>query len=111
MSLAQRRTTLDGIEAISPEDVAILQGDHQSLSPHTLTINRDRRVSVASVVESTIPEEDNKEVWQALSYDAFAQPPNDPIGAELQHYESFPAEITENLAAYEVSTVKRIGVC
>lgn len=105
MSLAQRRTTLDGIDTISsaiPEDDVFGSADG-SVSPRTTTEHGERRESAASD-QASIPVEDNKEVWQAISYDPFAQtgPP------QLQHYESFPPELSANVAAYEVSTTRRI---
>lgn len=109
MSLAQRRTILDGIEATSPKHVTLLEGDHQTESPCATANHHDVRVSAVNVTESTIPKEDSKEVWQNLSYDAFAQPPMNSNDIELQHDECSPPEVTENLAAYEVSTTKRMG--
>ncbi|CAN8096187.1 unnamed protein product [Discula destructiva] len=108
MSLAQRRTTLEGLDTIpSPilEDVRSLQEGTEYETSHGLAAptehDRRRRASVAA----SIPVEDGKEIWQALSYDPFAsaEPPN------LQHYESFPPGFNEHVAAYEVSTARRIG--
>lgn len=105
MSLAQRRTTLEGIDTISspiPDDDVFGSADG-SVSPRTTTQHGHRRESAASN-QASIPVEDGKEIWQALSYDPFAQtgPPR------LQHYESFPPELSANVAAYEVSTTRRI---
>lgn len=107
MSLAQRRTDPEGINTIPPtisEDTILdVEDGGQVVVAHgTRTDDRHRRGSAVS----NIPAEDGREVWQALSYDPF--PAQGPLG--LQHNESFPPEIgTDNVAAYEVSTAKRIG--
>lgn len=106
MSLAQRRTTLEGIDTVPsriPED-ALSDGTDGTVN--FTTINHLQRRESAVTNPSTIPIEDGKEVWQALSYDPFTEagPP------QLQHYESFPPELAENVAAYEVSTARRIGM-
>lgn len=111
MSLAQRRTAVDGVHTIPPtpppespvqENGGGTDGntDDHDIPEHS----RDRRITSASTVAASIPAEDRKEVWQALSYDPFAP----PSGPELHKYESFPPETTEDVAAYEVSTTKRI---
>lgn len=106
MSLAQRRTTLEGIDTISspiPNDDDVFGSADGSVSPRTTSEHGQRRESAASN-QASIPVEDGKEIWQSLSYDPFAHtgPP------QLQHYESFPPELSANVAAYEVSTTRRI---
>lgn len=94
MSLAQRRTAPEGIDPVLEHD------DHGSRTGHISgdnTNDDDGRDS-----NSTAHSAKNDEIWQTISYDPFAQKP-------LQHYESFPPEITDNKAAYEVSTTKRAG--
>lgn len=71
-----------------------------------------------------VPAEDDgqlAEIWKTISYDLFSSGPpkendNDDDGdgaggllPELQHYESFPAELGDHVMAYEVSTAKRVG--
>lgn len=94
MSLAQRRTAPEGIDSVLEYD------DHQSRNGHISgdNTNDDERRDSDSAAHSA----KNDEIWQTISYDPFAQKP-------LQHYESFPPEITDNKAAYEVSTTKRAG--
>lgn len=111
MSLAQRRTNLDGIEPVPIPEDAPFQAD-QTVDGCTdyLSVDNEHRASAISENHRAnivgIPVEDGKEVWQELSYDAF----HTPQGPEdLMHYEPFPPEIGENVAAYEVSTAKRIG--
>ncbi|KAF3771116.1 MFS general substrate transporter [Cryphonectria parasitica EP155] len=111
MSLAQRRTILDDIHTLpSPffEDESRDDGTTADEDSHSLPISSTQRESVISHRASIvgIPVEDGKEVWQALSYDAFHAPPQDL--AELQQFESVPPETGENVAAYEVSTARRI---
>lgn len=110
MSLAQRRTILDGIDTLpSPifaEDAVLEDADDEDIDH--IDRNSHRRESALSNPASIgIPAEDGKEIWQALSYDAFAAP-EQASGWQLQHYESFPPEITDTVAAYEVSHTKRI---
>lgn len=104
MSLAQRRTTLVGIDTVSSpvsEDAALDGGDG-TISPRNRDHGQRRESAVGN--QTGIPIEDGKEVWQSLSYDPFSQtgPP------QLQHYQSFPPELSENVDAYEVSTIRRI---
>lgn len=111
MSLAQRRTTPDGIEPVPiPQDAPFEAGQTADESNDYLAVDSERRASAtsnnhrASIVG--IPVEDGKEVWQELSYDAFHAPQGPQ---DLLHYEPFPPEVGENVAAYEVSAAKRIG--
>lgn len=126
MSLAQRRTTLDGIDVLpSPtfdeeEQDALLQGEtaaggeysDDDLTPtpyhyhHDGAGRRGSSVSNLGSIAAGIPVEDGKEVWQALSYDPFQAPPVEPL-----HYESLLPEVVENVAAFEVSTARRICEC
>lgn len=106
MSLAQRRTALDGVDTIPatiPEDAVLDDeiGTDGNVDP--AIEHRVRRESAASTAAS-IPAEDGKDIWRTLSYDPFPT----PEGHQLQHYESFPPETAENVAAYEVSTAKRM---
>jgi hypothetical protein len=94
MSLAQRRTAAEGIDTLPEYDA---HDSHTGCNSGDNTYDDDRRDS-----DSTLHTAKNDEIWQTISYDPFAQKP-------LQHYESFPPEITENKAAYEVSTAKRTG--
>lgn len=110
MSLAQRRTTPNGIDTLPPEtfvENAILE-DADENNTDFIDRNSHHGASALSNPASTgIPAEDGKEIWQALSYDAFAAPER-PSELQLQHYESFPPDITDKVAAYEVSSTKRI---
>lgn len=94
MSLAQRRTAAEGIDA--PPEYNAHDSRNGYISGHN-TNDDDRRDS-----DTTLHAAKDDQIWQTISYDPFAQQP-------LQHYESFPPEITENKAAYEVSTTKRAG--
>lgn len=115
MSYAQRRTTLEGIDTIpspisadtpfsdSPPDRTL------ACSPASTNVSSHRRKRRSSTARrrasSSIPVEDGKDVWQSLSYDPFA-----PAGPpQSQHYESFPPDLGENVAAYEVSSARRLG--
>lgn len=159
MSLAQRRTTLDGIEAISlhhpPHRRASLSAEDAGRAPsdtndttanasdqqrrhtvHNVIDEREEPSSSSSsyssassstqippVIAATVPAEDDKEIWKTISYDPFgstsARLPDGIVdGVDgttvgdlpvLQHYESFPAELGDTVAAYEVSTFKRVG--
>ncbi|PSR81249.1 major facilitator superfamily domain-containing protein [Coniella lustricola] len=113
MSLAQRRTHLDGIEPFSDSvlETTILQGDSTADgSTDFYDIDSERRASTISDSHRAgivgIPVEDGKEVWQELSYDAFHAPRGPE---EVLHYEPFPPEIGDSVAAYEVSTARRIA--
>lgn len=99
MSLAQRRTTPEGIDTVLEADILdnAIRQDRQS-SSH-ITNDGDSRVS-DSTQHTAMPKDDG--IWQTLSYDPFAQ-------KQLQHYESFPPEIEENRPAHEVPSAKRIG--
>lgn len=106
MSLAQRRTALDGVDSIPatiPEDAILDDEGGTDANVHLAIEHRDRRESAASTAVS-IPADDLKDIWRTLSYDPFPA----PGGHEVLHYESFPLETTETIAAYEVSTAKRI---
>lgn len=141
MSLAQRRTTLDGVEEISlPTRASVSGRDEEGGSDFTesTTVINDQQQQqqqqyhvdstnnineevegsqgpredssetttlAAAGAPATVPAEDGKEIWKTVSYDPFG--PQGP--PELHHYESFPAELGDNVAAYEVSTVKRVG--
>jgi hypothetical protein len=94
MSLAQRRTAAEGIDA-PPEYHA-----RDSVNGHFSGDNTNEDGRRGS--DTTLGPAKDDQIWQTLNYDPFAQKP-------LQHYESFPPEITENKAAYEVSTAKRAG--
>lgn len=94
MSLAQRRTAPEGIDTLPGYNT---QDNRTGNISGDSTIDDDRRDS-----DSTLHSARNDQIWQTISYDPFAQKP-------LQHYESFPPEITDNKAAYEVSTAKRAG--
>lgn len=151
MSLAQRRTTLDGIEAISlpsrrasglvttSDDGEDGLGNHHH---HTTTTNiaddnhDDRQqqqqhdgsglasetttIDAAAQAPAEVDDGQLAEIWKTISYDLFSSGPpkeNDNDGddvaglllPELQHYESFPAELGDHVMAYEVSTAKRVG--
>lgn len=92
MSLAQRRTAPEGIDTLPEDNV---QDSRNGYMSGDSTIDDNRRDS-----DSTLHAAKDDQIWQTISYDPFAQKP-------LQHYESFPPEITDNKAAYEVSTAKR----
>lgn len=98
MSLAQRRSAPEGIDTVQESSFYESRNSHVSGD----NSNDDERRGSYSSQDTAIPVTKNDEIWQTLSYDPFAQKP-------LQHYESFPPEITENKAAYEVSTTKRAG--
>ncbi|KAJ4389021.1 hypothetical protein N0V93_006483 [Gnomoniopsis smithogilvyi] len=104
MSLAQRRTTPVGINTVSSpvSEEAYLDGADGTLSPHNT--GHARGSESGDNNRSSIPVEDGKEFWQALTYDPFGQagPP------QLHHYESFPPDLSDNVGAYEVSTIRRI---
>lgn len=134
MSLAQRRTTLDGIEAISlhstpsstttrttaPEEEGLVGSSGDGSTDVSTIVNDDHHqhdtdhhhdegevlMPQRNDGKTTVPAEDGKEIWQTLSYDPFGAQGGPP---ELQHYESFPPEFGDNVAAYEVSTAKRVG--
>ncbi|KAJ4410342.1 hypothetical protein N0V82_009246 [Gnomoniopsis sp. IMI 355080] len=104
MSVAQRRTNPEGIGTVPspfPQD-AMFESADGTVSRRP-THPGQRRDSAFSN-EANNPVENGKEVWQALSYDPFSQtgPPSQP------HYESFSPELPDNVAAYEVSTTRRI---
>lgn len=162
MSLAQRRTTLDGIEAISlpprrasglvtttTDDGEDGLGNHHHHHTTTTSLadqdNDDDRqqqqqhdgsglesetTSTIDAAAAQVPAEDDgqlAEIWKTISYDLFSSGPpkenddddgDDDGGGggagglllpELQHYESFPAELGDHVMAYEVSTAKRVG--
>ncbi|KAI3390787.1 hypothetical protein diail_8669 [Diaporthe ilicicola] len=96
MSLAQRRTAPEGFDTVA-EDV-ILENGNGHIASHTP--NDDDCRDSDSTQLAAIPK--NDEIWRTISYDPFAQ-------KSLQHYESFPPETTENRAAYEVSSTKRVA--
>lgn len=98
MSLAQRRTAPEGIDTVPEYDVHE-NGSRQTYGNNT---NEDGRTGGDSAQDMEVQLTKNDEIWHTISYDPFAPAP-------LQHYESFPPEITENKAAYEVSTTKRAG--
>lgn len=141
MSLAQRRTTLDGIEPISlqvPPRRATVAGGEEGIRRHLSDGDDDgddtstahqRQQSINEEEEDTetsrdpgsetpvdvtttltVPAEDGKEIWRTISYDPFGTAQVEEL-PELQHYESFPAELGDNVAAYEVSAFKRAGEC
>lgn len=89
MSLAQRRTAPEGIDAV-------LEYDAQD------NTTDDERRGGDGTHDTDVQFTKNDEIWHTISYDPFAPKP-------LQHYESFPPEITDNKAAYEVSAAKRAG--
>lgn len=96
MSLAQRRTAPEGINTILLED-DIWENGHESVGDET-----QRRGSNATQTTVLLP--DGKvDLWQTISYDPFVVPP------PPQHYEPVFPEDTDHLAAYEVSTAKRVG--
>lgn len=127
MSLAQRRTTLDGIETISlphredagsAEEARTLVNDTTNQHPTKVNDddnNNDREGEVSGRGSETativaVPAEDGKDIWKTISYDPFsATTAKEDVLPELQHYESFPAELGDNVMAYEVSTAKRVG--
>lgn len=127
MSLAQRRTTLDGIEAISlPRREDAGSGEeartvvNNTTNQHPTNVvddvdnnNREGEMSGGGEETTTIaavPVEDGKEIWKTISYDPFSGTmAQESALPELQHYESFPAELGDNVMAYEVSTAKRVG--
>lgn len=98
MSLAQRRTAAEGIDTVLEYDIDE-NGNRQTCGNNT---NDDGRSGANSTQDAAVQFTKNDEIWSTISYDPFAPTP-------LQHYESFPPEITENKAAYEVSTTKRAG--
>lgn len=98
MSLAQRRTAPEGIDPVPEYDVH----DNANRQNYGNNTNDDGRTGGDSAEDTALQITKNEEIWQTISYDPFAPAP-------LQHYESFPPEITENKAAYEVSTTKRAG--
>lgn len=98
MSLAQRRTAPEGIDTVPEYDVHE-NGNRQIYGDNT---HDDDRRRDDSTQDTAVQFTKNDEIWRTISYDPFAPKP-------LQHYESFPPEITENKAAYEVSTAKRAG--
>lgn len=98
MSLAQRRTAPEGIDSLSEDGIYESGNGHISGD----STNDDGRVDSDSTLHAAIPITKDDKIWQTISYDPFAPKP-------LQHYESFPPEITDNKAAYEVSTAKRAG--
>lgn len=136
MSLAQRRTTLDGIETISLplRDADAEEGqagggspvnDNYNYNAHdrqqrqqnandeeiTNSGSREETSETATIVADIVPAEDDKEIWQTISYDPFGTVHSQEVEVlpELQHYESFPSELGDHVAAYEVSTSKRVG--
>lgn len=98
MSLAQRRTAPEGIDTVPEYDVHE-NGNRQIYGDNT---QDDDRRGGDSTQDTAVQCTKNDEIWRTISYDPFAP-------KSLQHYESFPPEITENKAAYEVSTTKRAG--
>lgn len=131
MSLAQRRTTLDGIEAISlPLRAAEEEEEGQAGDSGSTVVNnnntthyqqqnadeeeissnsREETSETTPIVADTVPAEDDKEIWHTISYDPFGTVQEVEALPELQHYESFPPELGDHVAAYEVSTTKRVG--
>lgn len=106
MSLAQRRTAPEGINTITE-----LGNGHSSRSVNIETgAAEDQRGHRDSAIQTTpippSPEEaegvEGKHLWQTISYDAFTHQP-------AQQYEPFLSAETDNLAAYDVSTTKRVG--
>lgn len=98
MSLAQRRTAPEGIDTVSEYDV-YENGNRQIYGDNA---DDDDQRGGDSTQDTAVHFPKNDEIWRTISYDPFAP-------KSLQHYESFPPEITENKAAYEVSTTKRAG--
>lgn len=98
MSLAQRRTAPEGINDI-PGDGNIVNGDLSS----NIMFDEEQREDATGTQTTLVPGGmEGKGLWQTISYDAFAQPPS-------QHHGPMPLADTDNLAAYEVSTTKRVG--
>ena len=98
MSLAQRRTAPEGINTIFEDDT------WENGRLEAAGDERYRRDSTDTQTTVTLPGTEGKDLWQTISYDAFAPPPP-------QHYEPVLLEDTDHLAAYEVSTAKRVGEC
>lgn len=98
MSLAQRRTAPEGIDTVL-EDHDFENGNYQTSREFA---DDDDRADSDGTQHAALSIPKNDEIWRTISYDPFAQKP-------LQHYESFPPEIAENRAAYEVAITKRVG--
>lgn len=98
MSLAQRRTAAEGIDTALEYD-APENGTYQSFRDSTTDDERRRGRSPYDMGSQIIK---NDELWHDISHDPFAPKP-------FQHFDSFPPEITDNRAAYEVSAAKRAG--
>lgn len=106
MSLAQRRTAAEGIDFLPEYSV---QGSRNSSVRNGSTCDGSIRVSGDNANDDDRRDSDgtlcpakNDQIWQTINYDPFGKKP-------LQHYESFPPEVTENKAAYEASSAKRAG--
>lgn len=98
MSLAQRRTAPEGIDPVLEYEV----DDNGNRQTYVNNTSDDGCTGGDSTQDTSVHFTKNDEIWHTISYDPFAPKP-------LQHYESFPPEITENKAAYEVSATKRAG--
>ncbi|KAK2602876.1 hypothetical protein N8I77_009378 [Diaporthe amygdali] len=98
MSLAQRRTAPEGIDTVLDDNAA----ENGNLQTSREFATDDDRADSDSIPHAALSIPKNDEIWRTISYDPFAQKP-------LQHYESFPPEIAENRAAYEVAITKRVA--
>ncbi|KUI70281.1 hypothetical protein VM1G_06368 [Cytospora mali] len=105
MSLAQRRTAPEGINII-PDD-GIVENGHTSTNGNLEAVADEeqglgsRRGSTATQTTLIPPGPEGKDLWQTISYDAFAQ-------QQAQQYGAILPEDIDHLAAYEVSTAKRV---
>jgi hypothetical protein len=90
MSLAQRRTAVEGIDT---RDV-LAGSENGNGNGNGSAPNGSQELANPS----------QEDVWRSLSYDPFGDK-----RAKIEHYESFPPETMDSLAAYEVSSFKRAG--